>query len=162
GAHAVSKMEMHLARELSHAAEKVYTEPGEAVAELRLDRSDGIKEGGEGRKLLHPLIDGGVRGPGGPKVPVALGACHRRRVVVAFRGSMPPLDALRDLNHTLQVLRDWVVGNFNFKLVKHDAFDGMVSAGFTTLNDWMWDDVLRLTKAHLGQGKKKVYLTGHS
>lgn len=92
------------------------------------------------------------------RINAALVATADFGVVVAFRGTLPPIAG----KPPLQVIRDWVQ-DAEVELELGDKLPGQVHHGFLGALDSLWQDVSTAVCAQLkGSRVQKLYVTGHS
>jgi hypothetical protein len=112
--------------------------------------------------------------PSGPEIDRALVGRFAEGIVVAFRGTLPPLDLSPDLKRIVgpeiigpQVIADWL-NDFNFALSHHVAIGGAtlpggVHRGLAGSLARLWDrvaaEIVPLRQAH---PTADLYFTGHS
>jgi hypothetical protein len=116
-----------------------------------------------------PILGNGPR----PDIDLALVGTFREGVVVAFRGTLPPLDLSPDLRrftrpdaNLLAVAADWI-NNAHLDLVTLNAgpivIPGAIHQGFANSLAALWANMAAAVTPLLGGGNApRLYFTGHS
>ncbi len=82
------------------------------------------------------------------------------RQIIAFRGTLPPMD-IKNLRNPRSVIRDWL-NNTNADLAARDGFQGKVHPGFTKSFNGLLQNGLQTAVDEAVTKKLKLQFTGHS
>lgn len=104
-----------------------------------------------------------LQGLFGRPLPVVAGGTNDEHAFVVFRGSMDPRLFTKDLNHVLNIYRDWWEGNLDFSPQHRSEWPGQICRGFGRVHDIMWPEVEKqVIKIAKRSPKRPWIITGHS
>jgi hypothetical protein len=93
-------------------------------------------------------------------IDAALAGRFDEGVVVAFRGTLPPIGG--DGHPPEQIFADWL-NNFDFRAVRDAHYPGMVHEGFAASLARLWTPLEAAIQRHLAEAPvKRLFVTGHS
>lgn len=153
----MTKAELTLAYQLAQASGAAYDEP-------KGGKLDPLKSPWPATWSKADRISGG-RGRDAVLLGYPDDAANNARLVVAFRGTLPPvIDKESKLESLLMIIRDWL-NDFAADLVKapsHLKLPGMFHEGFlNSFNELLAEKLLEKVQAAHSQGRR-IQITGHS
>ncbi|HEY1607392.1 MAG TPA: hypothetical protein VGF77_17535 [Allosphingosinicella sp.] len=106
------------------------------------------------------LIEDPDPAPGNLHIDAALVGQFAEGVVVAFRGTLPPIGG--DGHTPEQIFFDWL-NNFDFRATKDADYPGLVHEGFAGSLNRLWTPLQAAVNRHLTAAPvKRLLVTGHS
>jgi hypothetical protein len=106
------------------------------------------------------LIEDPAAGRGNLHIDAALVGRFEEGVVVAFRGTLPPVAGAA--HSPEQIFGDWL-NNFDFQALRDAHYPGMVHEGFAGSLSRLWAPLEAAVRRHLDAApRKRLFLTGHS
>src|SRR5689334_9760194 len=99
-------------------------------------------------------------GAGNLHIDAALVGRFAEGVVIAFRGTLPPIGG--NGHKPEQIFADWL-NNFDFRAVSDPLYPGMVHEGFAASVQRLWAPLEAAVRRHLDTAPvKRLFVTGHS